>query len=295
MTQSRQTILCLASPSGITLMEVLISLGILSVGLASVVALVPAGGSQARLAMIDDVALNVGNSAHADLVNRGFLNPTSWTPMQSGTYSIAIDPLGAAAFPSSIQKITLPGIANASPNAEAVFRWSDDLAFELPQAEELPPVPLYVPNTSQRLSEGNFSWFATLIPLVSGTTQSYRLSVVTCYKREPAPVISSPLPATSAAAGSDAVEVTYAFSAEDIRELFPRGTAVLLSATTTDPPVWRQVVMASPVEATGAITGVELMLDQPVPFVPTEVFFFQGAIGVAERVVALEEGSPWSE
>lgn len=282
------------SRNAITLMEVLISLGILSVGLASVVALVPAGGSQARLAMIDDGAMTVGNSAYADLVNRGFLNPLSWAPLQSGTYSIAVDPLGTAAFPPSIHKVTFSGIANVSADAQAVFRWSDDLAYELPQDENVPPVPLYDAGTSQRLSEGSFSWLATLTPLTAGATQSYRLTVVTCYKREPSPTIPSPLPASAAAANSDSVVVTHGFNAEDIRTLFPRGAAVLLSAS-GGIPVWRQAVMASPVEVAGVITGAELMLNEPVPFIPDEIYMFQGAIGITERVVALEEGSPWSQ
>ena len=60
---------------GITLMEVLISLGILSVGLASVVALIPAGGSQAKLSVIEDRRAALGYAAMADAISRGILNP----------------------------------------------------------------------------------------------------------------------------------------------------------------------------------------------------------------------------
>jgi hypothetical protein len=281
----------------ITLMEVLISLGILSVGLASVVALVPAGGSQARLAMIDDVAMTVGNSAHADLINRGFLNPASWSPTQSGTYSIAVDPLGNAAFPSSVQKVTLNGIANNSTDAEAVFRWSDDLAYELPEADDQPPIPLYVGPTNRRLSEGNFSWFATLLPATNPPSGTYRLSVLTCYKREASSSLPSPLPASTIATNSDAVTVDAAglnLTVDDVRGLFPRGSAALLSRAATF-PAWRTVVMASPIEQAGAITGVELMIDKPLSFIPTEIFVFPGSVGITERIVSLEEGSPWSE
>ena len=80
---------------GITLLEVLISLGILSVGLASVVALVPAGGDQAKKAIIDDRRGALGPNALADFVNRGLLNPAKWSPAQPAAtnYRLLFDPV----------------------------------------------------------------------------------------------------------------------------------------------------------------------------------------------------------
>ena len=60
---------------GITLMEVLISIGILSVGLTSVVSLVPAGQSQAaRAVILDRAAAAVANGLH-DAVTFGLTKP----------------------------------------------------------------------------------------------------------------------------------------------------------------------------------------------------------------------------
>lgn len=60
---------------GITLMEVLISIGILSVGLTSVVSLVPAGQSQAaRAVVLDRAAAAVANGLH-DAVTFGLTKP----------------------------------------------------------------------------------------------------------------------------------------------------------------------------------------------------------------------------
>jgi len=60
---------------GITLMEVLISIGILSVGLTSVVSLVPAGQSQAaRAVILDRAAAAVANGLH-DAVTFGLIKP----------------------------------------------------------------------------------------------------------------------------------------------------------------------------------------------------------------------------
>ena len=65
--------------AGITLLEVLISLGILSIGLASVVALIPAGGSQARKAQIEDRRGALGAASLNDIITRGLLNPSTWS------------------------------------------------------------------------------------------------------------------------------------------------------------------------------------------------------------------------
>jgi Tfp pilus assembly protein PilV len=79
---------------GITILEVLISIGILSVGLASVLALLPAGGSQARKAMVEDRRTALGENALADFEARGFLNPVNWSG--SSSPPVMIDPLGKA-------------------------------------------------------------------------------------------------------------------------------------------------------------------------------------------------------
>ncbi|MBU6276184.1 MAG: prepilin-type N-terminal cleavage/methylation domain-containing protein [Planctomycetes bacterium] len=66
---------------GITLMEVLISIGILAVGLTSVVALVPAGRSQASRGIIYDRATTMATNALADAVTAGFTRLDSLTPV----------------------------------------------------------------------------------------------------------------------------------------------------------------------------------------------------------------------
>jgi len=66
---------------GITLMEVLISIGILAVGLTSVVALVPAGRSQASRGIIYDRATTMATNALADAITAGFTRFDSLTPV----------------------------------------------------------------------------------------------------------------------------------------------------------------------------------------------------------------------
>jgi len=68
-----------ALPRGITLMEVLIAIGILAVGLTSVVSLVPAGQSQAARALVLDRGAAMVANGLQDAVTYGLTKPDSVT------------------------------------------------------------------------------------------------------------------------------------------------------------------------------------------------------------------------
>lgn len=65
-----------AARAGMTLLEVLVALGILVAGLASVAALLPAAGARLADATAIDRAGTLAANAHADLRNRGLLTPS---------------------------------------------------------------------------------------------------------------------------------------------------------------------------------------------------------------------------
>src|SRR3990172_2603879 len=65
-------------PSGITLVEVLISMGILVIGLLSVMAMLPAGSKYMQQGEIADRGAAIAQAAFADLVTKGMLNPEAW-------------------------------------------------------------------------------------------------------------------------------------------------------------------------------------------------------------------------
>lgn len=104
---------------GMTLLEVLVALGILVAGLASVAALMPAAGARLADAISIDRAGTLAANAHADLKNRGILisstifpNNTEITgssgricvigaamgPLASGTYPITAGTLTTGSF-----------------------------------------------------------------------------------------------------------------------------------------------------------------------------------------------------
>ena len=80
-----------APRSGISLTEVLISMGILTVGLLGVAALFPVGGFYMQKAEIADRGSAIAQAVMSDIVTRGMLNPGSWYVM--------VPPNGPAAEP----------------------------------------------------------------------------------------------------------------------------------------------------------------------------------------------------
>lgn len=70
----------LAKRNAITLLEVLIAIGILSVGLASVFALIPAAGHLSGKALNYDRSATLAENAINDFLTRGFHNPRTWVP-----------------------------------------------------------------------------------------------------------------------------------------------------------------------------------------------------------------------
>jgi hypothetical protein len=288
---------------GISLLEVLISIGILSVGLASVLAVLPAGGSQAKKAMIEDRRSALAASALADCVNRGFLNPVKWAG--ATLPPIVIDPFGvnttvvsgSARFPVGLVPVSV------TTTIDDVFIGGDDLSIQTPEEETATPTQR-VTTSGKRLSEGRFTWLATLVPMTAGsvtTTSFFRLSVVEFYQR---PIDSERgnsarvFPATFL--GPSSTILNPSVNRDDFKKFFAKGSAVL--ATNGTAFRWLRILMASPTEnAAGTITAVDLELDQdvtastnPLPFTPNQIYTYAGSVGVAEQIVRLEEDTPWT-
>lgn len=93
---------------GITLLEVLISVGILAIGLGSIVALVPAARSQASRAVVLDRAAALAANTLADAATFGLLRPSCLT--NSGTRPQLIDPAGVSL-----------SIATGSPLSQGIY------------------------------------------------------------------------------------------------------------------------------------------------------------------------------
>jgi hypothetical protein len=280
---------------GISLLEVLISIGILSIGLASVLALLPAGGSQARRAMIEDRKSALGSAAIAECRTRGFLNPLAW----SGTTAppVMIDPLGqafnVAASPTGLPIVAITGLSSPAM-AEQIFRGGDDLAVQIPEDDSLPPVML-TQNGVRRLTEGSFSWLATIVPARAGgaATPFNRLSIVEFYRRSfeaGSGETSQSFPAQFA--GPSITIDNPGIVKDQFKLFFPTGGAVL--AAMGSEYRWMRVLMAAPTYGVdeNTVTSIDLSVNVDIGSGNGTVMAYGGAVGVTEQLVRLEEPAP---
>lgn len=185
----------------------LVSIFILAVGLLGVAALIPIGKLALIKTNVSDRTGACGRAAMRDVEVRRMLDYSAWFPaVGSGNTvmgAIALDPLGCLGVggnlggaSSTFPRYTFNGTLTQA-QADAIFRWSDDLIFTMPEDMSPPqqgdrPVPVVVGGNPQ--SEGNFSWFLTVCPSPSdinmippvpvGLRRNYTVSVVVCYKRD---------------------------------------------------------------------------------------------------------------
>jgi len=116
-----------SSCRGITLLEVLIAIGILAIGLTSVVALVPAGKSQAARAIVLDRTSVLAANALADAATFGLLRPDVLTTASTGSTLSLVDP---SSPPGPIPTDWVGGTVgtNAKLRTKGVFATASDAA-----------------------------------------------------------------------------------------------------------------------------------------------------------------------
>ena len=264
--------------AGITLMEVLISIGILAVGLTAVITIIPAAGSQAQKALTESNKANVGLAAINDAITRGILSPRGVPPF-------VVDPVGNAPF-AGLELESLGGL-NPGIAADEVFRSQDDVVYTLDNSgQEDPPQPLFYTGDTKRLSEGVYSWLATLVPQGG---ENYLLSVVSFHRRDQ----TSPTSQNVTDVSGNAITCSWTGTNSSFRKTFPRGGVVLLHDTAGPTWEWRRIIFPS----FGDGSTCQLMFDADVTVnaATTTVYAFNGAVGVAERLVRLEGTSSWSQ
>jgi type II secretory pathway pseudopilin PulG len=171
---------------GITLLEVLISIGILSIGLASVISLIPAAGLQASRAIVLDRASGLAANVLADAATFGMLSPEC--VQNHGTYTF-LDPAATGNYLSNAQRGQLKdtgvfspadNTSTAGPSAERlVLQSRDDIAVAAPQSDDDPPRNLF---DAVRSFQGRY----TALLGLSGTTPGMpaTMSVVVFYRRD---------------------------------------------------------------------------------------------------------------
>jgi hypothetical protein len=243
----------------------------------------------------------MGAGAIADVVNYGMLNPATWSTIPAAPYRVVIDPIGNGSFPSGagLTAINVSNIAAGSNVADLVFSAADDLVYvddttkADPAAE--PPIPKLTSDSARRLSEGGYSWLATLVP--SGTaspSQFYTLSVVEFYRRPPPGTALSATYSGSFGATSSLTLSSLSLDSDDFRRLFPTGGVLLFTDKSTI-HAWRRIQLAAPTLSGSVVTTVNIALDRDTPAGVTDVYAFEGTVGVVDRGVQLEGSTPWTQ
>jgi type II secretory pathway pseudopilin PulG len=260
---------------GITLLEVLIAIGILAVGLSSVVALIPAGRSQASRAVVLDRASNLAANALSDAATFGLLRPDSLTVASS---FVVIDPLGLATLGtmSSVRQLGIfsgtahPAAAAAAHSLFAVA--TDDVIFQTDATSDAPPSNKVLDGA--RAFQGRMSCIYGIQP---GTP--CRLSAVVFHARDPQ---APPLPLALS-------NGTVSSVSSNLADIVKPGV-VLWSATPT--PRFHQVTSFTIVASTATgfftfSTGTALLSGAHTAYVLPD------SVGLAERTFTAEEGGPY--
>ncbi len=186
--------------AGVSLLEVLISMFVLSIGLLGMAALIPVGKFAIDQTGKADRSGACGHAALSEIKVRRMLDPYPWpdfpdqpqwvyangndaVPAAFAAGSFAIDPLGVArgmpvnlggaTIGSVVPRITLKSVPNGPAmtfeQAERVFRWQDDLIFSLPEDMEPPPAgdsdrPRPADPSGVPQAAGKYSWLVTVTP-----------------------------------------------------------------------------------------------------------------------------------
>jgi hypothetical protein len=178
------------SRCGITVLEVLIAIGILAVGLASVAAIIPAAGSQgARAVILDRAAVHAANVL-ADAATFGLLrnSGTNWLGLTLSGSVVVLDLAGTSLGSSSAAELWSAGVyssttasGTAGTAAKRLFLESgDDVVVTALATEDDPP--------TNRVIDGarGFTGRTASLLCISGTGSGpFRASVVVFHGRDP--------------------------------------------------------------------------------------------------------------
>jgi hypothetical protein len=179
----------------LTLIEVIVSLGVLTVGLLSIAALIPMGRIALRETNKSDRTGACGRASIQDIKIQRMLDYNSWrfdgtqptwwvcvtqpdnVPLpQQRIQPFAIDPLGVASrltgnlggTPSPLARLSFTGWTQAM--ADAAFRWNDELGFDIPEGSSKRPRQLVRDSTVPNSRVGPYPQLPGEPPLVGALT-----------------------------------------------------------------------------------------------------------------------------
>lgn len=296
-----------SSRRGITLLEVLIAMGILAIGLSSVVALVPAGRSQASRAVVLDRAASLAANVLADVATFGLLRDGA-VPLTSGTMTV-IDPASPIAYlpGTTIAQLRTAGIFTTGTAAEPdpgqrrrfaarlFLQGRDDLVEGEPPGDDLPPPYLQLDGT--RAFQGRMTALVGITPHPLHAWQPGRLSVVVFHNRDPS-FLAIPATLTNFQLTIDNPALLPAD--RTLRNVVKPGSVILAPPLGSDKDDFERTIRFHQIVSANSLlggtsvfltlsTGALLASPDPVP-----VILLPDSVGLAERTYTPESGGDFA-
>jgi len=283
-------------------MEVLIAVGILAIGLSSVVALLPAGHSMAQRSFTTDQASIVAANAAADCVTMGFLRPECIT---SAVPPLTYDPFGTGTLQlksDGLFATSALGNPRPSPLNAYLARSRDDVVYNVPENPNQDVTNRFSAD-GIREYQGKFTWAALLTrPATSGIPAGTAflpgdeavLSIVVFHQRDPAQVAPQLGPDPNRSPGSP-YELTWTPGTQFISGRLNRdvirtgGVLLLVPAGGGSPAVRRLSLAALNVDKDGKDIGAFVDFEQGIPLIGSfTAYLIPDAVAVLERQVTIE-------
>jgi hypothetical protein len=295
---------------GISLLEVLISIGILAIGLTSVVALVPVGKSEAgRAVMLDRSSLMAAN-ALADSVTFGLTRPDSFVSTPTDLPIVVFDPVhavtGSSIWSNAAMATLKPAGVLASATAEGSVsvkvtrlfaQGRDDLLYEAPADDDAPPQNNFVYGT--RAFQGRISCLISIartdgtgLPLLAGDLA--KITAVVFHNRDVNAVTAADVTPVVVSGtynhGNGSIMLSGSIpDGRSLKEIIRPGAVVYdgTKASTQSHLCWSQVGMASIDDTNPALPVVYVTFTGAAPNTGV-VQVLLDSVGLAERIVTLE-------
>jgi Tfp pilus assembly protein PilV len=298
--------LSLRSPSraGITLMEVLVSIGILAIGLTSVMSLIPAGKSEAGKALIYDRAAAMAMNGLADAVVYGLTRPASVIVANPAAATLVFDsdptnPIAATSAMASSASLKTSGVlasasdASAAPVvSEKLFLQSrDDVVYNPPATTDAIPSNGYI--NGIRGFDGRMTSVIALTgagsaPITAGEFAT--LSVIVFHNRDAS---VTPLRASLSASGRVSL-LTALPPGRTLKSVLRPGAVVFYEDVATNGLRFTQLAMAAvDTQAGDAFVTFAGRANSAPP--AATIYICVDSVGLAERNVSLEGPSPYAQ
>lgn len=235
--------------AGISLLEVLVSCGILIVGLTSLAAVLPAAGARLAQATLEDRAGTLAENAYAEAISRGLASRSILvSDTQACVFGIMLEKLvpdppakrgkgrksnRTVSIDSRITATgTIPPTLYQRIDDDRGFYLEDELTFQMPTVTETPLNIFMNSGTSgPRESKKAICWGAMLAP-IAGTNEA-TLSIA-IFRKE-GDYTETPIVLT------DEGFPLFSVADDDLRDRYLKGCSFVLVLVPDTLPIWAQV------------------------------------------------------